>query len=452
MPSPRWVGAAAVLLGVVVGEGCVPHPEDDVAAIPAPGRAEPAPAAPGIPASAAPAEELGGAAVSPAADDAEDDELPGDDDDDDELPDTAGDDELPGDDDAMITGQLAPADVQLDPGDATTVDEVLPPLDSRPWIRHRRAPRETLEQIAYRYGVSVEDLREWNGISEETVNVKQGRRVRVRPRRRPPVRRRIDYEIRSGDTWASVAVAHGVDDRDVRSYNWPYRGKMAPGNHLVLWVDPIVFDWIEGATVELAPNDGAVRRGAVGIGPPDLGRLLNGVRIPASRAYNLRLPESAYGTTHAVTELVRGFARFEKLSDYDRPLEIGAMSRARGGEIGTHRSHQTGRDVDIRLPRREGVASWRPLTPRRVDWHATWQLVEAFADSEVEVIFLDYEMQRRLHKYAVAAGVDEATRRRLLQFPRGPGAIRGLVRHSTGHVRHIHVRFGCGPYETECVP
>jgi murein endopeptidase len=128
------------------------------------------------------------------------------------------------------------------------------------------------------------------------------------------------------------------------------------------------------------------------------------------------------------------------------------MSRARGGEIGTHRSHQSGRDVDIRLPRREGVSQWRPLTARRVDWHATWELVQAFEEVDAIVIFLDYDMQRRLYRTAKGAGASEDRLRELIQFPRGRGAVRGLVRHSDGHVRHMHVRFGCGPYETECVP
>jgi murein endopeptidase len=127
------------------------------------------------------------------------------------------------------------------------------------------------------------------------------------------------------------------------------------------------------------------------------------------------------------------------------------MSRQRGRRIGGHRSHQSGRDLDIRLPLRDGFADKVTPTPRRVDWAAVHALVRAFDESgAVTRIFLDYRLQKRLYKVAKAAGADRKTLRRLIQFPRGPAAGRGLVRHSPGHDIHIHVRFACAAHESEC--
>ncbi len=249
-----------------------------------------------------------------------------------------------------------------------------------------------------------------------------------------------------------MGVAHGVDAADLRAYNWPYQGKMRPGERLSVWVDPIVYDWIRsGPPLSFEEEGSVIRRGGISVGPPDAGRLINGVQIPEGDGYRLRFPESAYGSTHAVTQLVSGMRAFRDATSWTGEIAIGAMSRSRGGPLGSHASHQSGRDVDIRLPRRAGVSSWASLTPSRVDWTATWDLVVALASVDTQVIFLEYKAQRRLYRAAVASGASAEALDALLQYPRGSHARRGLVRHADGHDKHLHVRFGCGPCETECV-
>ena len=101
---------------------------------------------------------------------------------------------------------------------------------------------------------------------------------------------------------------------------------------------------------------------------------------------------------------------------------------------------------------REGNAQVSRPKPHRIDWRATWELVKAFASTrEVVYVFLEYKLQRRLFNAAEEAGASESERAELIQWPRGRYSGRGLVRHSPGHVGHIHVRFTCGPYEPECV-
>lgn len=317
---------------------------------------------------------------------------------------------------------------------------------SRPkWIRHKVVSRETLDEIAFRYGTSPWELRAWNNLEPKTRRVKRGRRLRVKARRLAPRRELSTHTVVEGDSWGSIAQQLGVDASDLRAYNWPYRGKMKAGNELQVYVDPILRDWIAGDL------DAVVRRGAVGIGAPDRGRLLNGVRIPEGTGYWLRLPRSGYGTTHAVSELLAAIERFHDDSPWTGTLAIGSMSGPRGGALGNHKSHQTGRDVDIRLPRREGVSRYAELKVRRVDWAATWAFVKALSQADTQVIFFDYRRQKYLHRAAKEAGASEDELRKLIQFPRGRQARRGLVRHSPGHEKHLHVRFGCGPCEVSCV-
>jgi murein endopeptidase len=194
-----------------------------------------------------------------------------------------------------------------------------------------------------------------------------------------------------------------------------------------------------------------VRPGAHAVGTPQDGVLVDGVQIPPGSGYELRFPNSAWGTTFAVREAIAALDRFVAASGPGRPLLVGTMSRQRGGAIAGHNSHQTGRDLDIRLPLRAEVPRALSPTPRRVDWTRTWALVSAFAQSDaVEVVFLDYGAQRRLYKAAQAHGVDAQTLAATIQYPRGSQANLGLIRHSPGHEGHIHVRFTCGLAEPEC--
>lgn len=325
------------------------------------------------------------------------------------------------------------------------------PANGRESLRHRSVPRETVAQIAHRYDVPPWKLREWNSLAADVDSLARGAKVRLKPRRISPPRERVEYVVQPGDTWWRVAVSHGVDSMDLRSYNWPYRGKMTPGETLQIWIDPLIYDWIQATPGSpLSPEQG-LRRGGVGVGSPNDGFLVNGVQIPEGPGYRLRFPKSAYGTTYAVEQFLLAMEILHQHEDEQPLVAVGSMSRPRGGPLGTHQSHQTGRDLDVRLPRRAGVPSWSTLAPSRVNWSAAWRLVQALARTDVEVIFLDYRMQRRISQAARAAGATEEELGALLQYPRGKHARRGLVRHADGHDKHLHVRFRCGPCEVECV-
>lgn len=335
---------------------------------------------------------------------------------------------------------------RLEVGEASVVAVA----DASQWLIHKVTPTESPDQIAFRYGVRPESLRMWNGIKAETTKLRPGTRIKVQPRKAPPARRKYDYWVQPGDTWWSIGTSFGVDSRDLRSANAAMPQKFVSGTAIEIWIDPVVYVW---ATEESDPQiPRGIRLGSVGIGPPQGGRLVNGVQLPPNEAYVLKLPPSSFGTTHAVGHVARAMDEFRKASAYRSPLMIGSMSGKHGGPLSGHKSHQTGRDLDIRLPLRERFQQHIPVTPVRVDWVALWHLVDAFdAAGDVVVIFLDYEMQERLYKAAKALEVSEARLSQMLQYPHGNKATLGLIRHSPGHLAHIHIRFSCGSHEPECV-
>lgn len=320
------------------------------------------------------------------------------------------------------------------------------------WVRHRPVPGETIEQIALRYGVPASHVRTWNELERgEQPSFARGRprALAILAQRVLPERVRIEHEVVEGDTWWSIGDRHGVDGTDLLGYNVGELGReLEVGERVTLWIDPIVYQSI----VEDPEPDSPVRAGAHGVGDPNRGRLVAGVQIPTGEHWELRFPKSAYGTTYAVRSLLAALDAFVRTSGYGRPIKLGTMSRPRGGQVGRHASHQSGRDLDVRLPLRESVPAGLQPTARRVDWLAVWHLLDAFvATGAVQVIFLDYAMQKRVHQAAAAAGVDEARLAAMLQWPGGSGTNQAIVRHEPGHAQHMHVRFRCGPAEPECV-
>ena len=138
----------------------------------------------------------------------------------------------------------------------------------------------------------------------------------------------------------------------------------------------------------------------------------------------------------------RALASFRHETAFPGPIYIGAMSRKSGRRLNPHKSHQSGRDVDVRLPAMPYAKHTQKLQEWEVDWHATWALIRAFAETgDVQQIFLEMKFWRRLRRAAVEMGSADAE----------IDAIMGkYVRHSRGHVAHIHVRFVCSEAAERC--
>lgn len=320
------------------------------------------------------------------------------------------------------------------------------------WIVHQSLPRDTVENVALRYGVTARELRRWNGMSSTgRLDPRTPKPLRVRAQRLPPPRERLIHVAREGENWDALGRRYGVFDRHLRAWNRSAIGRtVEPGEQVAVWLEPMVW---ASMNVDLGAHGRAalIPPGGHGIGTPQSGVLAAAVQVPPGEGYERRYPNSAWGTTYAVRHLVNTLDEFHRTSDYRGTLMVGSMSFRHGGKIGSHISHRTGRDVDIRLPMHPGLPRTATPTGRNVDWDATWELLLAFARSgAVQLILLDYGVQRRMYRRAKAAGVSDRLLEELFQYPRGSRSNFGMVRHSPGHDGHIHVRYGCGPYEPAC--
>jgi murein endopeptidase len=340
-------------------------------------------------------------------------------------------------------------------------------LPEAQWVRHSVIPGERLVEIAERYGVRARDVSRWNHLAPNEI-LSIGERLRIWTQLDVPPRERIVHTVARGESWSAIAQRYDVDTDRLRRHWNPGARTLREGQELALWVerrDPGATDLDRiatemrdrpaTATEATAPQaDGPiipVPPTAVAVGLPDRGRLANGIQLPANDAlYSIRNPAHSWATSHTIMQLQQAVADFRETSGFRRDLLITDISRQGGGRFVPHRSHRTGRDVDIQLPLAVGVSHGKvPWRADEVDWSVTWRLVEALLRTgEVRYIFLSRTRQRLLRDAALRSGATRDEIDRLIQYPRR--AQTGVVRHSRGHVKHIHVRFRCASHEMAC--
>jgi len=203
---------------------------------------------------------------------------------------------------------------------------------------------------------------------------------------------------------------------------------------------------------------------SVSFGPPHRGALLEPALLPPAGDGYWVPPTWAhrrlqYGTIELVSFVVHLGRTMQPLR-LGRPLAVADLSPAHGGPSAWHRSHQTGRDVDLVFFARD--AAGRPVAadvmrrygadgaslpdrgrpaerPVYFDDAANWALVQAVLENpvaEVAYIFISDDLKQRV--------IDSALARRAP--PELVEAAAELLHQPSGglaHDDHMHVRIYC---------
>ena len=179
--------------------------------------------------------------------------------------------------------------------------------------------------------------------------------------------------------------------------------------------------------------------GALSIGTPDAGLLLNPVPFPEGAFWKLREPDESWATDETIDFVVTAIEAVEARYPGSPRLVIGDISNPRGGRIDRHRSHQTGRDADIGFYYKDGEAgTFRAARARELDAVRTWALVRALVtETDIERIFIDRSLMRVLYDQAVAEDED----RGWLADIFGRTSEKGIIQHEKRHKDHLHARF-----------
>jgi hypothetical protein len=195
------------------------------------------------------------------------------------------------------------------------------------------------------------------------------------------------------------------------------------------------------------------------VGAPWDGRLQHPTQLPPGDGYHIRRPARSFGTETTVELVERAIGDTLEAFPDEHVLAIGDISAESGGTISEHRSHQSGRDIDVGLFYNEQPAgypaSFIHADEDNLDCAATFKLLESFLatandDGGVQMIFLDFEVQGILYAWAQDHGVSERRLERIFQYPHGRGSSEGIVRHEPNHDNHMHVRFQCQSDDTAC--
>jgi penicillin-insensitive murein endopeptidase len=203
---------------------------------------------------------------------------------------------------------------------------------------------------------------------------------------------------------------------------------------------------------------------SVSFGPPNDGALLNPASLPPSGAgYRMPPTWARRGLNHGTAELVsliEHLGRALEQHHVGRPLAVADLSRELGGPSAWHRSHQTGRDVDLLYFVRD--ASGKPIVPDVMrhygedgasipeapgdpvwtfDDHANWLAVRELVVNpvaDVQWIFISEALRQRLLDHAIVQGEPLEVIAAAAQLLHQPGG-------APPHDDHMHVRVYCAP-------
>ncbi len=324
------------------------------------------------------------------------------------------------------------------------------------WIEHKVIPAETLEEIALRYDVTLKAVSQWNGVGESE-ELAPGRTIKVKadPNAAPLPHQNISYRTVSRESWSSLAKRFDVPVDKLRAYNPGVEGELSGKTELSIWIDPKPLK--RKADVQIP--EFTVRQDAISVGAPKGGKLTNGIQFPRNDAlYKRRKPYIMWCGSFMAAQLQYAIAKFRYSYEFEGEVVVADMSQKHGGLFNPHKSHQSGRDVDIWLPTLKGVykkdqltsKTYRPMS-EEADWFALYGFLKALHETEaVHVVFLDYTLHDRVYKAAKLMGANDEELSEMIAYPRGAHHRQSLLQHSPGHVHHIHVRFKCGPNDEDC--
>ena len=223
---------------------------------------------------------------------------------------------------------------------------------------------------------------------------------------------------------------------------------------------------LHGSTAKVAPAAGPQRTApGKSVGSPTDGHLLGGAHLadaPYLRIYPVYAGADVRWGVEPLVGLVDRAAKNVRKQFPDAVLSVGHLSKAGGGELDRHASHESGRDADIGFYVKN-VAGKPVLADHMVafvgdgtaphwpgahfDDARNWALVSSIVGdghARVTHIFVATPIRERLLAYAAKIGASPAIRSKAAEVLAQPhGAL--------PHDDHFHVRIACPSGMDKCV-
>ncbi|MGH1345536.1 MAG: penicillin-insensitive murein endopeptidase [Nannocystales bacterium] len=248
----------------------------------------------------------------------------------------------------------------------------------------------------------------------------------------------VKYTVRRGGTLENVANLYKIFHHEISELN--------PGVALKTDLPP------KSAVVVYRANDGTKSES---IGGPSSGKLAGGVPMMDGPGRVMKMIGwKSFATANTVAILDKALRQWAA-SGHKQPVLVGNMSSRSGGRLAPHSTHQSGRDVDLGYPQKLPAGeelNWRVMNSKNLDAKECWALMQTLVQTgQIEVIYVDREIQKLLHDYAVSNKLmSKAALKQWMEYPSPTGSGSPVIQHVKGHADHMHARFKCQPHETQC--
>lgn len=246
----------------------------------------------------------------------------------------------------------------------------------------------------------------------------------------------ITYRISRGGTLRNVANLYKLHHHEVVALN----PEITPDQELEPATEVVVFRDLGKPSESIGlPHDGSILNAIPMLDGP-------GRKITAERW-------KTWATRATVQQLDRVLQRWTQLEPSAPPVLVGNLSARTGGTLEPHKSHQSGRDVDLSyITRWDGKEKvmWQRVDASNLDAELTWRLLKLLTrEASVEVIYMDRSLQKLLLDHARRHGTIRGAR--LPDWLEIAGSSKdALIRHVAGHRDHFHVRFACPADNRRC--
>ncbi len=194
---------------------------------------------------------------------------------------------------------------------------------------------------------------------------------------------------------------------------------------------------ISDAELERLWSENPEALGSMSVGFTDAGRLVNGVRFPQEEGWIVVDPRNTWGTKETVDYITAAIRKVREQYPDAPPLRVNQIGTEEGGYLRPHKSHQSGRDVDLAFyyPTAEVVRVRE--REKHIDVRLNWALVKALVThSDVQFILVDRRVQKVLYDYALRSGENKQWLDSLVH-----AGANSIVKHARRHRDHFHVRF-----------
>lgn len=280
---------------------------------------------------------------------------------------------------------------------------------------HEVLPGERLKDIAQRYHVSVQQISRRNRLKKG--HLRAGRKLKIVTSVPSRTRHRVRYTVIRGDSLSKLARRMKMKSWLLVRLNQRTLGKrktLRPGQKLWVIVEGQDPGGGVGGLHQLKPGPG----------------------------FLVRNPRRSWGTLLTVTRIHDVLGAYARRFRRQPKIKVMDLSKRGGGYFVPHKSHRSGRDVDIPYPLKKKYRKHAYATPERIHPAHAWWLVKRFLKTgDVTFIFMDYPLQRVLYTYAKKIGEKQAFLDEVFQYPRGAHVYKGIIRDEAGHDTHFHVRF-----------